>query len=83
MAKVRRIFLGMWKDWVTNKAKIAGITIFSKFYFYKEKRPRRAKKSANFAKIANVTGIFLAKWKDCVTNVAKITRITNLTKYYT
>ena len=37
-------------------------------------------KSANFAKIAKVTGIFLAKWKDWVTNVAKIARITNLTK---
>lgn len=44
-------------------AKIAGITNFSKFYFYKEKRPRIKGfvKSANFAKIAKVTGIFLAK----------------------
>ena len=42
IAKVTRIFLPMWKDWVTNTAKIAGITNFSKFYFYEDKRPRRA-----------------------------------------
>ena len=42
IAKVRRIFLATWEDWVTNMAKIMGITNFSKFYFYKEKRPRRA-----------------------------------------
>ena len=28
IAKVRRIFLAMWKDWVTNMAKIAGIPNF-------------------------------------------------------
>ena len=49
----------------------------------REKAKKGFVKSANFAKIAKVTGIFLAKWKDWVTNVAKIARITNLTKYYT
>ena len=49
----------------------------------REKAKKGFVKSANFAKIAQVTGIFLTKWKDWVTNVAKIARITNLTKYYT
>ena len=46
----------------------------------REKSKKGFVKSANFSKIAKVTGIFLAKWKDWVTNVAKIARITNLTK---
>ena len=73
----------MWKDWVTNMSKIAEITNFSKFYFYKGKRPRRASWSPQISqKWQKVTGIFLAKWKDWVTYVAKTARITNLTKYY-
>ena len=73
----------MWKDWVTNMSKIAGITNFSKFCFYKGKRPRRASWSPQISqKSQKVTGIFLAKWKDWVTYVAKTARITNLTKYY-
>ena len=32
MAKVTRIFPGMWKDWATNMAKIAGTTNFTKLY---------------------------------------------------
>ena len=71
----------MWKDWVTNMAKIAGI--FKILLLQIEKAKKAFVKSANFAKIAKVTGTFLAKWKDWVTNVAKIARITNLTKYYT
>ena len=37
-------------------AKIAGITNFSKFYFKRQKAKKGFVKSANFAKIAKVTG---------------------------
>ena len=43
-------------------AKIGGITNFSKFLLLqREKAKKGFVKSANFAKIAKVTGIFLAK----------------------
>ena len=70
----------MWKDWVTNMAKIAGIEFLKILHLQREKAKKGFVKSPNVAKIAKVTEIFLAKWKDWVTNVAKIARITNLTK---
>ena len=71
IAKVTRNILVILKGRETNVSRIAWITILTKFYTSREKRPRRASrrpqrkmarkaKSTNFAKMAKVTRILEA-----------------------
>ena len=84
IAKITRIFLPMWKDWVTNMAKNCKNNKFHKILHLERGKVKKGfEMSANFAKIAKVTRIFHAMWKDWATNMAKIARITNFTKFYT
>ena len=70
IAKVTRLFLAVWKHWVTNMAKIAKNNKLNKIlHLEREKVEKCFEKSANFAKIAKVTRLFLAMWKDWVINI--------------